>query len=81
MIRREDEGALFVSCLGGESMSRQGFWKIIKSYARKAGINKKNYTTYVKAFFCLSFGGKWRGFAVGSRDVRAFKYFNNSDIR
>ncbi len=40
MIRREDEGALFVSCLG-ESMSRQGFWKIIKSYARKAGINKK----------------------------------------
>lgn len=40
MIRREDEETLFVSCLG-ESMSRQGFWKIIKAYARKAGINKK----------------------------------------
>lgn len=40
MIKIEGEGTLFVSCLGA-SMSRQGFWKIIKNYARKAGINKK----------------------------------------
>ena len=30
---------LFVNC-SGTSMSRQGFWKLIKSYARKAGITK-----------------------------------------
>lgn len=40
MVRSGHEDTLFVSCLG-ESMSRQGFWKIIKSYAKKAGINKK----------------------------------------
>lgn len=40
MIRNKDEETLFVSCFG-ESMSRQGFWKIVKGYARKAGIDKK----------------------------------------
>lgn len=40
MVKEEDERTLFVSCLGA-SMSRQGFWKIIKGYARKAGIEKK----------------------------------------
>ena len=36
----EDPGChtLFVNCSGGP-MSRQGFWKLIKSYAKKAGIN------------------------------------------
>ena len=28
---------LFVSCLG-DPMSRQGFWKLVKLYAKKAGI-------------------------------------------
>lgn len=40
MIKDPEEEILFVSCLG-QSMSRQGFWKIVKSYANKAGINKK----------------------------------------
>lgn len=40
MIKEPQEEVLFVSCLG-HSMSRQGFWKIVKSYAGKAGINKK----------------------------------------
>lgn len=40
MIKNPDEEILFVNCLG-DSMSRQGFWKIIKSYASKAKINKK----------------------------------------
>ena len=35
----EDKGSdiLFVNC-SGEPMSRQGFWKLIKYYAKKAGI-------------------------------------------
>lgn len=40
MVKTEEETTLFVNCLGA-SMSRQGFWKIIKGYARKAGIDKK----------------------------------------
>ena len=30
---------LFPNCTGGE-MSRQGFWKLLKKYGEKAGINK-----------------------------------------
>jgi len=39
MIADEGETALFVN-VSGSRMSRQGFWKIIKSYQVKAGIEK-----------------------------------------
>jgi len=39
MIAYPDETALFVN-MNGERMSRQGFWKIIKYYQNKAGIEK-----------------------------------------
>lgn len=39
MIAMEDEPALFVN-VSGERMSRQGFWKIIKFYTKKANIEK-----------------------------------------
>ena len=39
MVERPDERALFVN-MSGERMSRQGFWKIIKHYQEKAGIQK-----------------------------------------
>ena len=39
MIASEDEQSLFVN-VSGERMSRQGFWKLIKSYQAKAGIEK-----------------------------------------
>ncbi len=37
LISGEDEGFLFPNCQG-RPMSRQGFWKILKTYARDAGI-------------------------------------------
>ena len=37
MIASPDEQSLFVN-ISGERMSRQGFWKIIKTYQKKAGI-------------------------------------------
>lgn len=40
MIEHPDELALFVN-MSGERMSRQGFWKIIKHYQEKAGIQKE----------------------------------------
>ena len=39
IIADPDETALFVN-MSGERMSRQGFWKIIKHYQQKAGIEK-----------------------------------------
>lgn len=39
MIANPNEKALFVN-VGGEKMSRQGFWKIIKHYQEKARIDK-----------------------------------------
>ncbi len=40
IVSDADENALFVN-MNGERMSRQGFWKIIKYYQEKAGIEKE----------------------------------------
>lgn len=40
MVSLPDEKALFVN-VGGERMSRQGFWKLIKHYQKKAKIEKE----------------------------------------
>jgi len=40
LISSPEETALFVN-MGGERMSRQGFWKLIKYYQEKAGIKKE----------------------------------------
>lgn len=37
MVENKESDVLFANC-SGEPMSRQGFWKIIKFYAKKAGI-------------------------------------------
>ena len=39
LVDSADETALFVN-MSGERMSRQGFWKLIKHYQEKAGIQK-----------------------------------------
>lgn len=37
MIAAESETVLFTNC-SGQPMSRQGFWKVLKQYAKRAGI-------------------------------------------
>lgn len=39
LVASDEETALFVN-MSGERMSRQGFWKLIKHYQEKAGIEK-----------------------------------------
>lgn len=39
LLGHEESTVLFTNC-SGQPMSRQGFWKIIKHYAKKAGIKK-----------------------------------------
>lgn len=40
LVRHSGESALFVN-QHGKRLTRQGFWKILKKYARLAGINKE----------------------------------------
>lgn len=40
LLVENDTDVLFVNC-SGQPMSRQGFWKLIKSYAKKAGIESE----------------------------------------
>lgn len=40
LVHNSNEDMLFVNC-SGQPMSRQGFWKLIKGYARKAGIQSE----------------------------------------
>lgn len=37
LVGEKETDCLFVNCFGGQ-MSRQGVWKVLKSYAQKAGI-------------------------------------------
>lgn len=37
MVEEKESDILFANC-AGQSMSRQGFWKLVKHYAKKAGI-------------------------------------------
>ena len=38
-LKQKSTNLLFLNCSGAE-MSRQGFWKVLKSYAEKAGLKK-----------------------------------------
>jgi integrase/recombinase XerD len=40
LLDGEKSDMLFINC-NGKSMSRQGFWKLLKAYARKAGIEQE----------------------------------------
>lgn len=39
LLKEEECDSLFVNC-SGDSMSRQGFWKLLKQYTRRANITK-----------------------------------------
>lgn len=39
-MTEKDSSCLFTNC-SGQAMSRQGFWKLVKAYGRKAGITRE----------------------------------------
>ena len=57
MLARKDEPSLFVN-VSGERMSRQGFWKIIKSYQAKAHIEKDITPHTLRHSFAAHLGEK-----------------------
>ena len=50
LLRKGEQGSLFLTRLG-KKMSRQNFWKMIKSYAKKAGIKKKIFPHVLRHSF------------------------------
>ena len=70
MLRDEREKTLFVNCFG-HPMTRQGFWKIIKVYAKKAGI---------KAFLCGASYRKRRRPSGRAGNDGTFRHFHNTDV-
>lgn len=78
LIADEEEHALFVN-MSGERMSRQGFWKIIKYYQEKAGI-EKDITPHPAPFLCRTPAGKRRRSAVHSGDAGSRGYQLHADI-
>ena len=64
----------------GESISRQGIWKIIKSRARKAGITHKHHPAHAQAFVCDAPSGKRGRSALAPGNARACGYRYDSDI-
>ena len=40
LLKENDSPNLFINC-NGTAMSRQGFWKLIKSYGKRAGIESE----------------------------------------
>lgn len=62
MVADPSERALFVN-VGGAKIDRQGFWKLLKFYQAKAGIEKE-ITPHTLRHGCGSSTGKRCGFGV-----------------
>ena len=73
------EKVLFLNCLGGP-MSRQGFWKVLKSYVKTGRNHGRYYTAYVAAFICDTSASEWSRFEKCTGDVGTFGYFHDPDV-
>ena len=65
--------------MNGERMSRQGFWKIIKYYQEKAGI-EKDITPHPAPLLCRPPAGKRRGPAVHPGDAGPCGHLLHPDL-
>ena len=71
--------ALFVN-MSGERMSRQGFWKIIKHYQEKAGIQTEHHPSHPAPLLCRPSAGKRRGSALHPGDAGTRGHFVHPDL-
>lgn len=79
LLKENDSPNLFINC-NGTAMSRQGFWKILKYYAKLAGIEKEITPHTLQSFFCGAFIAEWCRFKKCAGNAGAFRYFYHSDL-
>ncbi|MCR5425840.1 MAG: tyrosine recombinase [Lachnospiraceae bacterium] len=73
LLRGKESDILFPSCLG-EPMSRQGFWKLLKAYGKKAGIEKDLTPHTLRHSFAAHM-------MAGGADIRSVsKMLGHSDV-
>ena len=72
MISDPDSEYLFANC-SGQPMSRQGFWKLIKYYAKKAGIVEDITPHTLRHSFAAHL-------AQCAGNAGTFGYFNDTDL-
>lgn len=78
MHGREDD-VLFVNCSGGP-MSRQGFWKILKSYGEIRRHYGGYYAAYPASFVCNPSAAKRCGLKECPGDDGTRRYFDDADV-
>lgn len=79
LVKDENSIWLFTNC-SGDAMSRQGFWKLIKSYGKRAGIESEITPAYAATFFCCTSCVQRGRLKERAGDIRTFRYFNNTDV-
>ena len=80
LLKGKDSDLLFTNCSGG-AMSRQGFWKIIKSYGEKAGDYRGHHASHPAAFLCRPSHPQRGGHPRGPGHARPCGQHHGPDVR
>ena len=57
-VKDTKEKALFTNC-SGKTMSRQGFWKVLKGICGISGNPQRYYAPYASSFLCSPYAAEW----------------------
>ena len=76
-VKNKKESSLFTNC-SGKSMSRQGFWKVLKGYAVDAGIHRDITPHTLRHSFAVHM--LQNGADVKSGNAWTFGYFFYTDL-
>lgn len=79
LLGSQESEMLFLNC-SGKSMSRQGFWKVLKSYAEAAGIQQDITPHTLRHSFAAHLVQNGAGFKKCSGNDGTFRHFHHPDL-